>query len=213
MKRLKLESLKTVLCVGAHCDDIEIGCGGTLLTLLSRHKGVSVHWLVLTSTPERRDEAAAGADRFLADAASREVEILDHRDGYLPYSGRDVKDTFEDLKKRVAPDIVFTHYRHDLHQDHRLACELTWNTYRDHLILEYEIPKWDGDLGNPNLFVPLEAETATKKASDVVSCFASQRQKHWFTEDTFLSVMRLRGIEGNAPSGYAEAFHSRKLSL
>jgi LmbE family N-acetylglucosaminyl deacetylase len=200
-----------VLCLGSHSDDLEIGCGGTLLKLIASNPDVRVHWAVLSAVADRAAEARSGAESFLC-GASHEVEIGTFRDGFFPYVGGEIKDFFEDLRRRCAPpDLIFTHYRHDRHQDHRLVSELTWNTFRDHLILEYEIPKYDGDIGNPNLFVHLDAPTSQRKARDIVRIFRTQQGRHWFTEDLFLSVLRLRGMESAAPDGYAEAFHARKL--
>ena len=202
----------SILCVGAHCDDIEIGCGGTLLEL-TRQRPCRVVWAIFSSDQEREREARRSAAAFLKDAAEVTLIIKEHRDGFLPYVGAQVKDDFEALKPQVAPDLIFTHYRHDLHQDHRLACELTWNTFRNHLILEYEIPKYDGDLGNPNAFMPLPQDVCRRKAAILRESYASQSTKSWFTEDLFLGLMRLRGMEGASPSGFAEAFHCRKISL
>src|SRR6185436_19317594 len=199
-----------VLCVGAHCDDIEIGCGGTLLRFIAEGWKLDVRWVVLCSNQTRGEEAQASAKSFLAGATS-EISIERFRDGFLPYTGPPVKEYFEELKKMPSPDVVFTHHRADLHQDHRLVCDLTWNTFRDHLILEYEIPKFDGDLGMPNFFVHLDEMTARRKTELVLKHFASQRAKHWFTEDTFMGLMRLRGVESRSPTRYAEGFHCRKL--
>lgn len=201
-----------VLCLGAHCDDIEIGCGATLLTLAG-HSEINVHWQVFTSTPERRLEAEAGAKAFAGAARELNVEILDFRDGFLPYEGTAVKEAFEALKQRVQPDLVFTHYGRDAHQDHRLVSELTWNTFRNHLVLEYEIPKWDGDLGQPSVFCAIDAETAAHKIALLQQIYNSQNQKRWFTNDLFHSLMRIRGMEANAPANLAEAFFGKKLSL
>jgi LmbE family N-acetylglucosaminyl deacetylase len=204
--------VRRVLVLGAHSDDIEIGCGATLLGLQRTHE-LDVTWVVLGADGVRGDEARASATAFLAGASTRSVESHRFRDGYFPYVGGEIKDVFEDLKARVEPDIIFTHTRNDLHQDHRLVCELTWNTWRDHLVLEYEIPKYDGDLGAPNLFVPVSEELAREKTRLLSSAFESQRGKHWFDDELFLGLMRVRGMEARAPSGYAEAFFSRKLSL
>ena len=201
-----------VLAVGAHADDIEIGCGGTILRLADASPDLRVDWVVCSAAGARRDEAAAGADAFLGGVADRGVELGSFRDGFLPYSGADVKEFFEGLKDR-DPDVVLTHHRVDLHQDHRLVSELTWNTFRDHLILEYEVPKYDGDLGAPGAFVHLSEEVARRKVDALVATYASQREKRWFTGDTFLGLMRLRGMESNSPSGYAEAFYSRKAVI
>ncbi|MDB5047960.1 MAG: hypothetical protein JWO30_1031 [Fibrobacteres bacterium] len=202
-----------ILCLGAHCDDIEIGCGGTVLRLIEEHPTAEFHWVVFSSNPKRKAEAQAAAEQFLKGAARKEIRILEFRDGYLPYSGALVKDAFEALKKDVSPDLILTHYRQDLHQDHRLVSDLTWNTWRDQLILEYEIPKYDGDMGIPNLFVPVSGEQAARKVKAILEGYPTQKGRQWFEEDTFYSLMRLRGMEANSPSRYAEAFHGRKSVL
>lgn len=207
------KSVRSILCLGAHCDDIEIGCGGTVLKLTERCGDFLVYWVVFTSNPERAREALESADAFLRRAKDRQIVIKEFRDGFLPYCGYEVKDCFEQLKRDFAPDLIFTHYRHDAHQDHRLISELTWNTFRDHLILEYEIPKYDGDLGNPNLFVHLDAFTCRRKVHHILNHFKTQGDKHWFSEETYLSMLRLRGIESKAPEKYAEAFYCRKVVL
>ena len=196
-----------ILCLGAHCDDIEIGAGGTILRLLAAHPDAAIRWVVFSSTPPRRVEAEAAAAAFLAGAGEARVEIHDFRDGFLPWNGQAVKEVFETLKD-PAPDLILTHTRDDRHQDHRLVCELTWNTFRHHAILEYEIPKYDGDLGRPGMYQPLDEATARRKCALLLEHFATQRAKHWFTEDTFLALMRLRGLECAAT--YAEAFHCPK---
>jgi LmbE family N-acetylglucosaminyl deacetylase len=203
----------TVLCLGAHADDIEVGCGGTVLEITARRPGSLFHWVVLCARGQRRKEASASAEFFLKQAGTRSLTFEDFRDGFLPYEGARVKEFFERIKGEVQPDLVLTHCRGDLHQDHRLVNELTWNTFRDHLILEYEIPKYDGDLGQPNVFVPISRASAAAKAEGIVEHFASQQGKHWFGEETFLALLRLRGIEARAPSGYAEAFYGRKIPL
>jgi len=200
------------LFFGAHCDDIEIGCGGTILTLAGLYPNLSVHWIVLSATDERASEAERSAGRFLAGVRSKQLVVERFRDGYFPYDGARVKDCFEGLKARLAPDVVFTHYRDDWHQDHRLVCELTWNTFRDHLILEYEIPKYDPETSSPNLFVPLDSAVAEAKVGHLLEAYPSQAAKPWFTRDTFLTTMRLRGVQARAPQ-YAEAFHVRKVVL
>src|SRR6266550_1333052 len=204
--------VRRVLAIGAHSDDIEIGCGATLLTL-QRERELEVTWVVLGAAGVREQEARASSEAFLASAAVRTLEFHGFRDGYFPYVGGEVKDVFEELKARLDPDLIFTHMRHDLHQDHRLVCELTWNTWRDHLILEYEIPKYDGDLGSPNVFVPISTELAQEKVQLLASGFGSQSGKHWFDEELFLGLMRVRGMEARSPTRYAEAFVCRKLSL
>jgi LmbE family N-acetylglucosaminyl deacetylase len=206
-------ALSRVLALGSHADDLEIGCGATLLSLTRSQPGLEVTWVVFGAGGDRAAEARASAETYLAAAATSEVVVHGFRDGFLPYLGGEVKDVFEELKSAVEPDLILTHARHDLHQDHRLVCELTWNTWRDHLILEYEIPKYDGDLGVPNVFVPISEEIAREKARLVVDGFPSQQDKHWFDEDLFLGLMRLRGMEAASPSGYAEAFTCRKLAL
>jgi LmbE family N-acetylglucosaminyl deacetylase len=198
-----------VLAVGAHADDIEIGCGGTLLRLAAQQRQLEVVWVVFCATPERAAEARASANAFLGGVPAR-ILVRDHRDGFLPYSGASVKDEFEGLKREVQPDVVFTHYREDRHQDHRLVSELTWNTWRDHLILEYEIPKYDGDFGSPNLFSPLSAGTLDRKVALVLEHFRSQAHRHWFDGELLRAVARIRGMECVAPGGLAEAFYCRK---
>jgi LmbE family N-acetylglucosaminyl deacetylase len=205
--------LKTVLCVGAHCDDIEIGCGGTLLLLVRERPDVSMHWLVFSSDAVRAREARNSASKFLGGIQQKTVVVKEFRNGFFPYCGAEIKECFEQLKGEVMPDIIFTHCGEDLHQDHRIISELTWNTFRDHLILGYEIPKYDGDLGRPNLFVPLTDEVWQTKISYILGSFESQKDKHWFTRDTFQSIMRLRGVESNSPSGYAEGFYCRKVTF
>jgi LmbE family N-acetylglucosaminyl deacetylase len=205
-------SVRRVLALGSHSDDIEIGCGATLLALTRARPDVEVTWVVLGAEGVREREARASAELFM-EGAKAEVLVHGFRDGFFPYVGGEIKDVFEELKGRLEPDVIFTHSRHDLHQDHRLVCELTWNTWRDHLILEYEIPKYDGDLGTPNLFVPLSRELAREKVRLLQEAFASQSTKHWFEDELFLGLMRIRGMEGRAPSGYAEAFTCRKSAL
>lgn len=200
-----------ILCLGAHSDDIEIGCGGTLLRLLAERPGSRVHWVVLSATPERELEARSSAASFLADAADGTVVVKGFRESYFPYRGADVKEFFDELRQTVTPDLVLTHHRLDEHQDHRTVAQLTWNTFRNHLIAEYEIPKYEGDLGHPNLYVPLLASVAERKIDLLFSHFASQRGKLWFRKETFRGLMAIRGVEVNAPDGFAEAFHVRKM--
>jgi len=202
-----------VLCLGAHSDDIEIGCGGTILRLAAEQPGCAFHWVVFSAKGDREGEARRAAELFTKNAKLQNLQMKHFPDGFLPFVGADVKAVFEELKQNVAPDLVFTHNRKDAHQDHRLLAELTWNTFRNHLVLEYEIPKYDGDLGQPNIFVPLETDTCQRKVSSILEAFRSQANKHWFEESTFLSLMRLRGMECGAASGYAEAFYARKLVL
>ena len=201
-----------ILCLGAHCDDIEIGCGGTVMRLAEEYIDLDIKWIVFTSDPERKLEASRSADHFLSNISSREVHLLDNRDGFLPYEGARVKDLFEDLK-RFKPDVIFTHFRHDLHQDHRCVCDLTWNTFRNHFILEYEIPKYDGDLGSPNFFIPLDHAVASRKVEALQRYYPSQSGKHWFDKETFFSLMRIRGMESASESRFAEGFYLRKAVL
>jgi LmbE family N-acetylglucosaminyl deacetylase len=202
----------TILCVGAHSDDIEIGCGGTVLTLLSRRPELSVHWVVLSSTDERRREALRGAERFLGDSRRHHVAVQEFEERYFPYDTA-LKRYFDDLGASLSPDLIFTHCRHDLHQDHRVVSELTWNTFRDHLILEYEVPKYDADLAQPGFFVELPRSECERKVGSIIDTFPSQRSRYWFSDETFWALLRLRGVECRSATGYAEAFHARKLVL
>ncbi len=202
-----------LLCLGAHSDDIEIGCGATILTLLASRPEVHCTWVVFSSGGPREAEARSSAAEFLKAAHRSDVIVKQFRNGYFPFEGAAIKDFFEQLKAQVNPDLIFTHYRDDRHQDHRVVSDLTWNTYRNHVVLEYEIPKYDGDLGQPNLFVPV-AETAYREKLRILrDVFGSQRDKHWFDDATFLGLMRLRGMESCATSLHAEAFYARKLVI
>ena len=203
----------SVLCLGAHSDDIEIGAGGTLLSLQERGVRLDVHWCVLSGVGEREGEARTSASEFLSAAERSEIEIMSFRDSFFPEQGDVIKSWFAALRERVDPDLILTHRRGDAHQDHRHVCRLTWNTFRDHSILEYEIPKWDGDMGQPNLYVPISAVALKKKIDLLITHFGSQRSKQWFDAETFLGLARLRGMECRAPDRYAEAFVGRKLSL
>jgi LmbE family N-acetylglucosaminyl deacetylase len=200
----------TVLCLGSHSDDIEIGCGGTILTLLTDRPGTRVHWVVFSADDAREAEARGSAAAFLADAKESTVVVHRFRESYFPYLN-EIKDAFEALKRDVVPDVVFTHRRDDEHQDHRTIAGLTWNTFRDHLVLEYEIPKYEGDLGHPNVFVPLRPEIADRKVELLAEHFGTQRSKRWFRPETFRGLMALRAVECNAETGSAEAFHARKI--
>jgi LmbE family N-acetylglucosaminyl deacetylase len=202
-----------VLCIGAHSDDIEIGCGGLILSLISRYKAIHIDWIVLSASGGRAREAKRSAALFLKGATSTRVRIKRFRDGFFPYEGARIKALFEQLKREPAPDLVLTHYRDDRHQDHRLLSELTWNTYRNHWVLEYEVPKFDGDLGAPNFFVPVSKTTLAEKMKFLEAAFGSQRDKHWFSAETFSGLMRLRGMECRSATGYAEAFYARKIVL
>ncbi len=201
-----------ILCLGCHSDDIEIGCGGSILKLAKQYPNYIFHWVVFSAAGVREAEAQKAASLFVGHQL-RGPYLEKFPDGFMPYAGGEVKAVFEELKQDISPDLVFTHYQRDAHQDHRLISELTWNTFRNHLILEYEIPKYDGDLGQPNVFVPLEAEAYQNKVRYIMDTFESQRSKRWFQADTFLSLMRLRGMECNAPSNFAEAFYCRKVTI
>ena len=201
-----------VLCLGAHSDDIEIGCGGTILRFVRQYPNCVFHWAVFSAPGVRAEEAQRGAVLFAGARALKRPLLKGFQDGFMPFAGVEVKTVFEELKT-LSPDLIFTHNRNDAHQDHRLLAELTWNTFRDHMILEYEIPKYDGDLGRPSVFVPLDSELCERKVQYLMDTFESQRSKRWFQSDTFFSLLRLRGMECNAPSGYAEAFYCRKFML
>jgi LmbE family N-acetylglucosaminyl deacetylase len=204
------DRVKRVLCLGAHSDDIEIGCGGTVLKLLRDHQGVQVLWVVFSGRGSRSREARSSAGAFLAGAQRTRIVVKQFRDGFFPVHAEAIKEYFEAIKSTFEPDLVFTHSRDDRHQDHRVLSDLTWNTFRNHLILEYEIPKYDGDLGIPNFFVRLDEEVCRKKVGYLCRYFQTQANKHWFSEDTFRALMRLRGIECASPTAYAEAFFCRK---
>jgi LmbE family N-acetylglucosaminyl deacetylase len=203
----------SVLCLGAHSDDIEIGAGATLLSLQERGVLLDVNWCVLSGVGERENEARASASEFLSTATRSRIEVMSFRDGFFPEQGDEIKSWFTALRERVDPDLIFTHRKGDAHQDHRHVCRLTWNTFRDHCILEYEIPKWDGDMGQANLYVPVSASVLNRKIELLISHFGSQRSKQWFDSETFLGLARLRGMECRAPERYAEAFFGRKVSL
>jgi LmbE family N-acetylglucosaminyl deacetylase len=207
--KLNIDRPLNILALGAHCDDIEIGAGGTLLKLFDQNEIGAVKWVVFASNDIRKKEATTSANMFLDNVKRADVVIHSYRDGFLPFLAAEVKDTFEGIKKEFVPDIIFTHYRDDRHQDHRLVSDLTWNTWRNHLILEYEIPKYDGDLGIPNFFVPLEARYIDKRNKILMEAYESQREKHWFDDDTFKAMPRLRGME--SATTYAEAFYARKV--
>lgn len=203
-----------LLCLGAHSDDIEIGCGGTLLQMLARRSQVEVTWVVFSGGAGVRErEARDSAAVFLAGAGRCDVRVHRFRDGHFPGQASEIKSCLERLKDEVEPDLILTHHRDDRHQDHRTISDLTWNTWRRHLILEYEIPKYDGDLGTPNVFVPLTKSACSQKARAICEAFPSESGKGWLTEDTFVALARLRGIECAAPEGHAEAFYGRKLPL
>lgn len=203
----------SILCLGAHSDDIEIGLGATLIDMITRGLTIDVRWCVFSGSGLRENEARASAADFLIGAASSRIDVLPFRDGFFPQQGEEIKSWFESLKSSARPDFIFTHNRMDAHQDHREINQLTWNTFRDHCILEYEIPKWDGDMGQPNLFVPVTEAAQRRKVELLIKHFGTQRSKHWFDAETFNGLARLRGIECRAPERYAEAFFGRKLML
>ena len=209
----KARSPLSVLCLGAHADDIEIGCGGTLLKLVEQNPNISVDWIVLSATSPRSREARQSARVFLGNARQKHLVIKKFRDSYFPFAGDRIKKFMQQLSRQASPDVIFTHQRRDLHQDHRLIAELTWNAFRNHLILEYEIPKYDGDMGAPNAYVHLSKAVAERKVRHICETFKTQRSKQWFDRDTFLALLRLRGLESNSPSKYAEAFYCPKLLI
>ena len=203
----------SVLCIGAHSDDIEIGAGATILGWIERGVCLDVHWAVLGAMGPRADEARASAQAFLGNSVNAVIDLAAFKDGFFPHQGAEIKVWFEALKKRTAPDVILSHWRHDAHQDHREVSQLTWNTFRDHTILEYEIPKWDGDAGQPNVYLPASRAVMERKTGLLQQHFGSQRAKDWFDKEVFMGLARLRGMECRAPEGFAEAFHSRKLMM
>jgi LmbE family N-acetylglucosaminyl deacetylase len=217
MLTLELSSPKDrplkILCLGAHSDDIEIGCGGAMLRLSDENEHIEVLWVVLSADEQRAMEARSSAAHFLSRAKKKEVRVEGFRDGFFPYDGGKIKEYFEGLKKSFAPDLIFAPYREDFHQDHRLVSELTWNTFRGHFILEYEVIKYDGDLGRPNVYIPLGEGVCAKKIDIILRSFRSQGRRNWFTEDAFSAILRLRGIEINTEQKYAEAFYGRKICI
>lgn len=216
MKHLQLDTQKeglNILCLGAHSDDIEIGCGGTLLKLIEQKKVQKIKWVVFASNEIRKQEAINSANTFLENVLEKEIVVHSFRDAFLQFSAMKIKEVFEEIKQSFSPDLIFTHYREDRHQDHRLLSDLTWNTFRAHLIMEYEIPKYDGDLGQPNCFVELTVEQAQQKIKIILNSFKTQATKHWFDADTFEAIMRLRAMESASLSKYAEAFYTRKIKL
>jgi LmbE family N-acetylglucosaminyl deacetylase len=200
-----------ILCLGAHSDDIEIGCGGTILRLVQEHPKAEFYWVVFSAKDQRAQEAYKSAESFLGKVTSKSIHVEKFRDSYFPYIGASIKDYFVDLKKEFSPDLILTHYSNDAHQDHQLIAELTWNAFRDNLIMEYEIAKYDADLGVPNFYVHLDESYVKRKTSKILKVFESQIDKQWFGEESFRSIMRIRGLESNSPSKYAEAFYCRKI--
>ena len=211
MVELQLKKVRTILCLGSHSDDIEIGCGGTILKLLAENNSVNVFWLVFSATEERAGEANRSAELFLEKAHNKTIIVKKFRETFFPYCATEIKEFFKKLQSEISPDLIFTHRREDLHQDHRLVSELTWNTFRDHLIMEYEIPKYEGDLGQPNIFVKLSRQTCEQKVATIFNTFLTQRTKKWFSEDTFWALLRLRGVESN--SEFAEGLYCRKMIM
>jgi LmbE family N-acetylglucosaminyl deacetylase len=212
MLKLALADCSNLLFIGAHCDDIEIGCGGTILKILQLNPDVNITWVVLSSNDLRKNEVENSARMFCANKELN-LQIKNFRNSYFPYIGAEIKEFFEELKLTLNPDCIFTHYKKDLHQDHRVISELTWNTFRDHLILEYEIPKYDGGLGSPNVFIELNEKDLNNKVKILMNSFTSQLGKSWFSENTFQALARLRGIECNANSQYAEAYYGNKIVI
>jgi LmbE family N-acetylglucosaminyl deacetylase len=211
MWQVPLGSARRILCLGAHSDDIEIGVGGTLLKLAEQRSDLEIWWAVFSGPGYRSAEAQESANDFLTGVSSREIRIGSFRESYFPSEWPAIKDWFEEIKAKFNPDIVFTHYRDDRHQDHRVLSDLAWNTFRSHLILEYEILKYDGDLGSPNVFVPLSEQICARKIELLLKHFKTQATKHWFTSDTFEAMLRIRGVECASATGRAEAFYCRKL--
>jgi LmbE family N-acetylglucosaminyl deacetylase len=200
-----------ILCLGAHPDDIEIGCGGTIQRIIEEVPEVQLYWVIFSGDQKRRKEACDSANLFLKEVKTKKIGVLTFRQSYFPFVGAEIKDYFEKLKQEFSPNIIFTHYGNDAHQDHQVISALTWNTFRDHFILEYEVPKYDGDLGTPNLYVHLNKSHVERKTKYLCDVFQSQKNKQWFDEETFKSILRIRGLESNSPSKYAEAFYSRKI--
>lgn len=207
----KEDNAYQILCLGAHSDDIEIGCGGTLFKWLQEYENLSFYWVVFSADKTREKEALESANSLLKSAKNKNIVIHRYQENYFPYIGGEIKNYFDKLKRIISPDIIFTHYRNDLHQDHRLISELTWNTFRDHFILEYEIPKYDGDLAIPNFFVHLTEFLCRNKIEHLQIYFKSQLNKHWFSPESLKAILRIRGVESNAPERFAEAFYCRKI--
>jgi LmbE family N-acetylglucosaminyl deacetylase len=202
-----------ILCIGAHPDDIEIGCGGSILRIIEEIPKTEFYWVVFSGVGERCNEARKSFLCFLENVKSKKIDIHEFRESYFPFVGADIKDEFERLKNQFSPDVIFTHRRDDAHQDHSLISRLTWNTYRNHLVFEYEIPKFDGDLATPNLYIQLDELQVKRKIDLLFRNYETQKSKYWFTEETFRSILRIRGVESNSLSGHAEGFHCRKVVL
>ncbi len=202
-----------VLCLGAHCDDIEIGCGASILRLVETAPRVEIYWAVFSGDQQRHEEAHRSAGYFLQGVENKRVDLNRFRESYFPAEWAAIKDHLREIRLRFEPHVIFTHHLQDAHQDHRVISELTWNTFRDHLILEYEIPKYEADLGNPNLLIPVSRAQAERKVTALLRYFPSQEARGWFSDETFRGLLRLRGIAANCESGLAEAFHCRKAVL
>jgi LmbE family N-acetylglucosaminyl deacetylase len=200
-----------ILCLGSHSDDIEIGCGGTILRLTEEYPQAQFKWIVFSAESIRAEEAYKSAKLFLTNTENEVIDIQNFRDSYFPFVGAEIKDYFAKLKTDYNPDLIFTHYKHDAHQDHRLIGELTWTAFRNNLILEYEIAKYDADLAIPNLYVYLDESKVEKKITNICEIFKSQSDKEWFGKETFKALMRIRGLESNSPSKFSEAFYCRKM--
>ena len=201
-----------VLALGAHADDIEIGAGGLLIELAAGRPGLEVDWVVLSGDEERAAEARASAAGLLGDGVHLNLELYAYRERFFPQL-TELKERFDDLAGRLDPDVVIAPRLEDRHQDHRTVAEYVWQSFRDHLVLEYEVPKYEGDLGHPNVYVPISAATADRKIEHILASYPSQADRRWFSDGTFRAVLRLRGVESNASSGYAEAFTARKVVL
>jgi LmbE family N-acetylglucosaminyl deacetylase len=213
MQDFILGDIRSILCLGAHADDLEIGCGGTLMEILAQRPEINVHWVVFSAYGRRAEEAALSSERFLDLARWKKIMVENYRDSFFPAEYGRIKEYFEQIKTEIAPDLIFTHCREDMHQDHRVIAELTWCAFRNQVILEYEIPKYEGDLGAPSLFVPLAEEVCRRKIEAIMECFSSQHDKQWFSADTYWALLRLRGLECNSPTRFAEAFHIRKMRV
>jgi len=213
MINLRHDKISSILCLGSHADDIEIGCGGTLLKLLAENPDIAVTWVVLSGNEHRREEARQSAEQFLERTGSKQIIIKDFPDSFFPYDGEPIKRFIHQLQQENAPDVVFTHRREDMHQDHRIVAEITWNAFRNHLIMEYEIPKYEGDLGQPNVYVPLEEPVCRRKIDSLLNAFPTQQTKPWFSADTFWALLRIRGLECHSPSRFAEGLYCRKMTL
>ncbi|MCW3997876.1 MAG: PIG-L family deacetylase [Candidatus Bathyarchaeota archaeon] len=200
-----------ILCLGAHSDDIEIGCGGTILRIIKEVPEAQFRWVVFSGNKIRKKEALEGVSIFLSEIVSKKIDVHNFRESYFPFIGAEIKDCFEKIKKEFNPDLIFTHYKKDAHQDHKLISKLTWNTFRNHFIIEYEIPKYDGDLGTPNLYICLDEVIVKRKINYLYEAYQTQKKKPWFSEDSFRSILRIRGLESNSPTNYAEAFYNYKM--